>query len=305
MHDIKWIRDNPDAFDQGLARRGLPGEARRLIEIDERRRAAIQKAEAALARRNAASREIGAAKKSNEEAAAQALVAEVARLKAEIPALEAEEKKLSKALDDALAQIPNVPLPAPEVPDGKDPSGNVEHHRFGAKRNNGFASRQHFDLGEDLGQMDFETAAKLSGARFVVLKSGLARLERALGQFMLDVHTNEHGYMEIAPPLLVRDDVMFGTAQLPKFAEDQFSAVRLADEQQQLEQLEAEYKAAKVKPGSFEPEEKPTPLNSRKDRLWLIPTAEVPLTNLVRESIVDEAALPMCFTAGTPCFRAE
>src|SRR5262247_2942243 len=248
MHDIKWIRDNPDAFDRGLARRGLPGEAKRLIEIDERRRAAIQKAEAALARRNAASREIGAAKKSNEEAAAQALMAEVARLKAEIP-----------ALDDALAQIPNLPLP--EVPDGKDPSGNVEHHRFGAKRNYGFAPQQHFDLGEGLGQMDFETAAKLSGARFVVLKSGLARLERALGQFMLDMHTNEHGYMEVAPPLIVRDDVMFGTAQLPKFAEDQFSAVRLADEQQQLEQLEAEHKAAKVKPSSFELEDKLTPLD--------------------------------------------
>src|SRR5215813_8913870 len=307
MHDIKWIRDNPDAFDRGLARRGLAPEAKRLIEIDERRRAAIQKAEAALARRNAASREIGAAKKSNEEAAAQALMAEVARLKAEIPALEAEEKKLSQALDDALAEIPNVPLPAPEVPDGKDPSGNVEHHRFGAKRNYGFTPQQHFNLGETLGQMDFETAAKLSGARFVVLKSGLARLERALAQFMLDVHTNEHGYMEIAPPLLVRDDVMFGTAQLPKFAEDQFSAVRLADEQQQLEQLEAGHKAAKVKPGSFELEDKLTPLNFpiRKDRLWLIPTAEVPLTNLVRESIVDEAALPMRFTAGTPCFRAE
>jgi seryl-tRNA synthetase len=305
MHDIKWIRDNPDAFDRGLARRGLPGEAKRLIEIDERRRAAIQKAEAALARRNAASREIGAAKKSNEEAAAQALMAEVARLKVEIPALEAEEKKLSKELDDALAQIPNLPLP--EVPDGEDPSGNVEHHRFGAKREYGFAPQQHFDLGEDLGQMDFETAAKLSGARFVVLKSGLARLERALAQLMLDLHTNEHGYMEVAPPLLVRDDVMFGTAQLPKFAEDQFSAVRLADEQQQLAQLEAEYKAAKVKPGSFELEDKLTPLNFpiRKDRLWLIPTAEVPLTNLVRESIVDEAALPLRFTAGTPCFRAE
>jgi seryl-tRNA synthetase len=305
MHDIKWIRENPDAFDRGLARRGLPGEAKRLIEIDERRRAAIQKAEAALARRNAASREIGAAKKSNEEAAAQALMAEVARLKAEIPALEGEEKKLSRELDDALAQIPNLPLP--EVPDGKDPSGNVEHHRFGAKRNYGFTPQQHFDVGEALGQMDFETAAKLSGARFVVLKGGLARLERALGQFMLDVHTNEHGYMEVAPPLLVRDDVMFGTAQLPKFAEDQFAAVRLADEEQQLEQLEAEHKGAKVKPGSFELEEKLTPLNFpiRKDRLWLIPTAEVPLTNLVRESIVDEAALPLRFTAGTPCFRAE
>ena len=172
---------------------GLPARRQRLIALDERRRAAIRKAEAAQARRNAASKEIGAAKKSNEEATAQALLAEVAQLKTEIPALEAEEKKLSKELDDALAQIPNLPLPAPEVPDGKDEHDNVEHHHFGAKRNYGFAPKQHFELGEALGQMDFETAAKLSGARFVVLKSGLARLERALGQFMLDLHTNEHG----------------------------------------------------------------------------------------------------------------
>src|SRR4029450_10426543 len=150
-------------------------------------------------------------------------VAEVARLKAEIPALEAEEKKLSKALDDALAEIPNMPLD--EVPDGKDANDNVEHHRFGAKRDYGFVPQQHFDLGEALGQMDFETAAKLSGARFVVLKSGLARLERALGQFMLDVHTTEHGYTEINPPLMVRDEVMFGTTQLPKFEDDQFFAI--------------------------------------------------------------------------------
>jgi seryl-tRNA synthetase len=305
MHDIKWIREHKEEFDRGLARRGFSPEADKLLAIDERRRAAIQKAEAALARRNAASREIGAAKKSNEEAAAQALLAEVARLKAEIPQLEEEAKKASKELDDALAQIPNLPLD--EVPDGNDASDNAEHHRFGAKRNYGFQPEQHFDLGEGLGQMDFETAAKLSGARFVVLKGGLARLERALAQFMLDVHTTEHGYTEVAPPLLVRDDVMFGTAQLPKFAEDQFAVVRLADEKQQLEQLEAEYKAAKVKPGSFELEDKLTPLSfpTRKDRLWLIPTAEVPLTNLVRESIIDEDALPLRFTAGTPCFRAE
>jgi seryl-tRNA synthetase len=293
MHDIKWIRDNPDAFDRGLARRGLPPEAKRLIEIDERRRAAIQKAEAALARRNTASREIGAAKKSNEEAVAQALLAEVARLKAEIPQLEEEAKKASKELDDALAQIPNLPLP--EVPDGKDPGDNVEHHRFGAKRNYGFAPQQHFDLGEALGQMDFETAAKLSGARFVVLKGPLARLERALAQFMLDLHTGEHGYTEVAPPLLVRNDVMFGTAQLPKFAEDQFQTGRpLSDDErasllqdlpeQSLRRLGIEYIA---------------------QPMWLIPTAEVPLTNLVRESIVDEDALPLRFTAGTPCFRAE
>jgi seryl-tRNA synthetase len=325
MHDIKWIRDNPDAFDQGLARRGLPGEAKRLIEIDERRRAAIQKAEAALARRNAASREIGAAKKSNEEAAAQALVAEVARLKAEIPALEAEEKKLSKALDDALAQIPNLPLP--EVPDGKDPSGNVEHHRFGAKRNYGFAPQQHFDLGEGLGQMDFETAAKLSGARFVVLKSGLARLERALGQFMLDVHTTEHGYTEVAPPLLVRSDVMYGTAQLPKFKDDQFSTSRSSNQADELFdnmikeglKLAAAEEIGKGKPAGEVMQQldeifvqQIPEWRKRFDselaeqlKLWLIPTAEVPLTNLVRESIVDEAALPLRFTAGTPCFRAE
>ena len=168
MHDIKWIRDNPEAFDRALARRGLAGEAQRLIEIDERRRAAIQKAEAAQARRNAASREIGAAKKSDDQAAAEKLMAEVAALKDAIPKLEAEEKKLSKELEDALAQIPNLPLD--EVPDGKDENDNVEHHRFGAKRDYGFAPKQHFELGEALGQMDFETAAKLSGARFVVLK---------------------------------------------------------------------------------------------------------------------------------------
>jgi seryl-tRNA synthetase len=293
MHDIKWIREHKEEFDRGLARRGLPPEAGKLLAIDERRRAAIQKAEAALARRNTASREIGAAKKSNEEAVAQALMAEVARLKEEIPALEAEEKRISKELDDALAQIPNLPLD--EVPDGKDASDNVEHHRFGAKRNYGFQPDQHFDLGEALGQMDFETAAKLSGARFVVLKGGLARLERALGQFMLDLHTGEHGYTEVAPPLLVRNDVMFGTAQLPKFAEDQFQTGRpLSDDErasllqdlpeQSLRRLGIEYIA---------------------QPLWLIPTAEVPLTNLVRESIVDEDALPLRFTAGTPCFRAE
>jgi seryl-tRNA synthetase len=293
MHDIKWIREHKEEFDRGLKRRGLPGEADKLLAIDERWRAAIQKAEAALARRNAASREIGAAKKSNEEAAAQTLMAEVARLKEEIPALEAQEKQLSEALDDALAQIPNLPLP--EVPDGKDASDNVEHHRFGAKRSYGFTPQQHFELGEALGQMDFETAAKLSGARFVVLKSGLARLERSLAQFMLDLHTTEHGYTEVNPPLLVRDDVMFGTAQLPKFEADQFWAIRgeLAKAPEAEETLD-------------QTEEGPSFLHVlRWERLGLIPTAEVPLTNLVRESILEEDALPLRFTAGTPCFRAE
>jgi seryl-tRNA synthetase len=294
MHDIKWIREHPDEFDRGLERRGLPPEAKRLIEIDERRRAAIQRAETALARRNAASKEIGAAKRSNEEAAANALVAEIARLKAEIPALEAEEKKASGELETALAQIPNLPLD--DVPDGNDSSDNAEHHRFGAKRDYGFAPRQHFEVGEALGQMDFETAAKLSGARFVVLKKGLARLERALGQFMLDLHTNEHGYTEVSPPLLVRDEVMYGTAQLPKFENDQFFAIQSWD--WLINALEgAEQTGFHAGPGFFE--------TLSSERLGLIPTAEVPLTNLVRESILDEAELPMRLTACTPCFRAE
>jgi seryl-tRNA synthetase len=311
MHDIKWIRDNPDAFDRALARRGLAGEAKRLIEIDERRRAAIQKAEAALARRNAASKEIGAAKKSNEEAAAQALLAEVARLKTEIPGLEAEEKKASKELEDALAWVPNLPLPAPEVPDGKDEHDNVEHHHFGAKRNYGFAPQQHFELGETLGQMDFETAAKLSGARFVVLKKGLARMERALGQFMLDLHTNEHGYTEVNPPLLVRDDVMYGTAQLPKFGDDQFSTYTRASFEGAIEMVSLALEGLEES-SDFRTNRSPraqkildSVYKDIRDRHWLIPTAEVPLTNLVRESILDEAALPMRVTALTPCFRAE
>ena len=316
MHDIKWIREHPDDFDAALARRGLVGEAKRLITVDERRRAVITKLEQAQARRNAASKEVGDAKKQKDEAKAQALMAEVADLKAVIPALEAEEKAASRELDEALAQIPNLPLS--EVPDGEDADGNVEHHKFGAKREYNFTPKQHFELGEALGLMDFETAAKLSGARFVVLKRGLARLERALGQFMLDVHTNEHGYTEVSPPLLVRDDVMFGTAQLPKFAEDQFQATR------QLGDLEVSQEMATVREElrtahaahSTDPDTDmflmmadrgfKTMMNRLYDqRLWLIPTAEVPLTNLVRDSILDEDALPMRLTACTPCFRAE
>ena len=306
MHDIRFIRDNPDAFDRALARRGLASEAKRLIDLDENRRAKILELETAQARRNSASKEIGEAKKSKNEEKARALLAEVTAIKDSMPEMEAQEKKASKALDDVLAQIPNLPLD--EVPDGKDEKDNVEHHRFGARREYAFKPKQHFELGEALGQMDFETAAKLSGARFVVLKKGLARLERALGQFFLDVHTSEpHNYTEVAPPLLVRDEVMFGTAQLPKFAEDQFWAMKWnlvnaawneglegKDENDPMfESLGYE--------GVFQ-----YFLNLlRNDRLGLIPTAEVPLTNLVRESIVDEAQLPMRLTACTPCFRAE
>jgi seryl-tRNA synthetase len=295
MHDIRFIRDNPDAFDRALARRGLEPQAQRLIALDEQRRAKILALETAQARRNAASKEIGEAKKNKDEERAKGLLSEVAALKESIPAMEADERVASKALNDALAEIPNLPLD--EVPDGKDEKDNVEHHRFGAKRDYAFAPRQHFDLGEALGQMDFETAAKLSGARFVVLKKYLARLERALGQFMLDVHTSEpHNYTEIAPPLLVRDDVMFGTAQLPKFTEDQFRAGRVLSYEQRQELLNKMV---------FEDDQAISDdawdeYDQISDGLWLIPTAEVPLTNLVRESIVEEVQLPMRFTACTP-----
>ena len=289
MHDIHFIREHPGLFDRALARRGLQPESKWLIALDEERRKNILELETAQARRNAASKEIGEAKKDKNEERAAGLLAEVAALKESIPAMEAQEKAASKALNDALAEIPNMPLD--DVPDGKDAGDNVEHHRFGAKRDYAFTPKQHFDLGEALGQMDFDTAAKLSGARFVVLKKGLARLERALGQFMLDVHTNEHGYTEVAPPLLVRDQAMFGTGQLPKFLNDQFSLQAGLAAKQFVEFVQAGGPLADIE-GLAAP-------------FWLIPTAEVPLTNLVRESIVDEAQLPMRFTACTPCFRAE
>jgi seryl-tRNA synthetase len=276
MYDIKWIRENPEAFDRGLKRRGLEPLSAKLIALDEKRRAAILKSEQAQARRNAASKEIGEAKKNKDEAKAAALMAEVATLKETMPALDAEQKKLADELDKELAQIPNLPLD--EVPDGADEHGNVEHHMFGAKRNYAFTPKQHFELGEALGMMDFELAAKLSGARFVVLQKGLARMERALGQFFLDTHTSEKGgYTEVNPPLIVREHTMFGTAQLPKFKDDQFFAGNINE----IENL------------------------NKGDDLWLIPTAEVPLTNLVRESVVDENTLPRRYTACTPCFRAE
>jgi seryl-tRNA synthetase len=305
MHDIKWIRDNPEAFDRGLARRGLAPEARRLIAVDERRRAAIATLEQAQARRNAASKEIGEAKRAKDEAGARALMEEVADLKNAIPRMEADEKQASAELDETLSRIPN--LPADDVPDGVDEHGNVEHHAFGAKRNYAFTPKQHFELGEALGQMDFETAAKLSGSRFVILKKGLARLERALGQFMLDLHVTEHGYVEVAPPLLVHDEVMFGTAQLPKFAYDQFMTAR--NLVQYLETIGQDEEQLTLQPrASAEPtivSDETAPPRQLDRRLWLIPTAEVPLTNLVRDSIVEEGELPMRFAACTPCFRAE
>src|SRR6201996_4595261 len=242
MHDIKSIRDNPAAFDAALKRRGLAPLSASLLAIDEKRRTAIMASEQAQARRNSASKEIGDAKKAKDDARAASLMAEVAELKTTMPQLEAATKAADEELARELAAIPNLPLD--EVPDGVDEHGNVQRHVFGAVRNYALTPKPHDDLGDALGYMDFEAAAKLSGARFVVLKKGLARLERAIGQFMLDLHTNEHGYTEVSPPLLVRHEVMFGTAQLPKFREDQFRASKVDD---------------------------------ANDGLWLIPTAEVPL----------------------------
>jgi seryl-tRNA synthetase len=300
MHDIRAIRENPEAFDEGLRRRGLSPRAESLIALDEKRRAAIAALQHAQERRNAASKQIGAAMARKDTVAAEDFRAEVAAAKAKMPQLEAEEREAAAALESELAAIPN--LPADDTPDGKDESDNVERRRWGAPPalEGMNKPREHFEIGESLGLMDFETAAKLSGARFVILKGALARLERALEQFMLDLHTREHGYTEVSPPALVRDAAMFGTAQLPKFENDQFWAVggellhEASDDQiALLDPLDAQ--AALVSRLTL----------IRSSRLGLIPTAEVPLTNLVRESIVEEKTLPLRFTAGTLSFRAE
>ena len=274
MYDLKWIRDNADVFDEGRRRRGLEPLAAAIVGLDETRRAAIGRLQAVQERRNAASREVGAAMKAKDDARAAVLKDEVATLKVDFSALEVEERDAVAALDRLLSEIPNQPLDG--VPVGKDEHDNVLLREVGSRPSFSFPPKEHFELGEALGLMDFETAAKLSGARFVVTRGPLARLERALGQFMLDLHTGTHGYTEVNPPILVRDETMFGTAQLPKFRDDQFLATR-----------ESEVDAGSSK------------------NLWLIPTAEVPLTNLVRDSILDETALPMRLTACTPCFRAE
>ena len=272
MHDIKIIRDDPQAFDAGLAKRGLPPQSARLIEIDERRRKTIATLQEMQQSRNDASKQIGAAKAKKDEALAQKLLDEVAHLKAKIQAGEEEERAISAELDRELGAIPNIPYD--NVPVGPDETANVEYRRHGTPREMNFAPKEHFDLGEALGLMDFETAAKLSGTRFAVLKGQLARLERAIGNFMLNLHTGEFGYTEVNPPLLVKDSTMYGTAQLPKFADDQFAVFKGQSREDQ-------------------------------DRYWLIPTAEVSLTNLVRESILSEDELPLRLTAWTPCFRAE
>ncbi|KAF2992838.1 serine--tRNA ligase [Methylocystis sp. MJC1] len=330
MYDIKWIRENAEVFDKGRERRGLAPMSAELFALDDARRAAIAELQKAQERRNAASKEIGAAMKAGDSAKAEALKAEVAQIKDNWPALEQAERDAIAALDTALSSIPNTPLDA--VPDGKDENENVEVFRWGTPRTFDFTAKEHFEIGEGLGFMDFETAAKLSGARFVVNKGPLARLERALAQFMLDLHTGEHGYMEVNPPLLVRDEAMVGTAQLPKFDEDQFY-VSYTPELSKLAAANAlEGSAAKQEAAAAAAREKldagaqnrhglqleeiakkQQASRSREaaaalrnaDHYWLIPTAEVPLTNLVRESILDESQLPIRMTAGTYCFRAE
>ncbi len=262
MHDIRWIRDNPEAFDNALARRGLAPESVSLVALDSRRRAAQTEAQTLQSERNALSKEIGRAKSEGREAGD--IIARVGAMKDRLGQLEAEQKEAEAALTAALEVIPNLPFD--DVPVGEDEEANVEVRRDGERPAFDFEPRQHFDLGEALGEMDFDTAATLSGARFVLLSGRLARLERALAQFMLDTHTGEFGYTEVSPPVLVRDHVLYGTGQLPKFAEDQYRT---------------------------------------EEGMWLIPTAEVPLTNLAAGRTVDENTLPRRYTAHTLCFRSE
>jgi seryl-tRNA synthetase len=306
MYDIKWIRENAEAFDRGLKRRGLEPLADALFALDDKRRAAIAKSQEAQERRNAISKEIGAAMKAADTACAEALKLEVAELKTALAAYQTEEREAIAALDKALAEIPNSPLD--DVPDGKDENDNVELPRENHPKRLEFTfqPKEHFDIGEALGLMDFEAATKISGARFVVLKGALARLERALGQFMLDLHTGEHGYTEVNPPILVRDEAMFGTAQLPKFENDQFFALKWDLAQAaRSEGLRGEEDDWMFETLGYEGMFRWFVDLLESDRLSLIPTAEVPLTNLVREKIIDEKELPLRFTACTPCFRAE
>lgn len=264
MFDIRWIRENSEAFDKALARRGYEASAEKLIALDEARRSHIASLQEAQERRNAASKEIGRAKASGDEAAAQALIDEVAKIKSFIQEGEEVERRLIADLEAALAVIPNLPLD--DVPDGEDEADNVEFKKWGEKPSFDFEPKEHFELGEAQGGMDFATAAKLSGSRFVLLKGQIARLERAIGQFMMDVHTQQNGYTEVSPPLLVHGSALYGTGQLPKFEEDLF------------------------KTGGEH---------------YLIPTAEVPLTNMVAGEILAEDELPLRVTALTYCFRSE
>jgi seryl-tRNA synthetase len=323
VFDIKWIRDNAAAFNEGLKRRGLEEpKAVDLIALDDKRRATLTTLQDAQSRRNAASKEIGKAKGAKDEATASKLMAEVAALKDQIAKGEEDERKLDAEIKAALEVIPN--LPRADVPDGKDEKDNAEVRKVGTPGKFDFAPRQHFEIGEALGLMDFEAAQKISGARFVVLKGALARLERAIGSFMLDLHTGESGYVEHNPPLLVRTQSAYGTGNLPKFADDLFrteiaSQAKLVEAiveavdgwiDQQINMADLLLERDKVNRDDLE-KFALDHIRSRASNLldqntrWLIPTAEVSLTNLVRESIIEEAQLPMRLTAWTPCFRSE
>ena len=270
MHDIKLIRDNPKWLDNGLERRNLAHQSADIVKLDAERRALQTQLQEILQKRNDLSKQIGELKRSGGDATA--ITEEVAKLKALVPELEAKEQEAAKKIDEVLSATPNVP--ADDVPYGKDEANNLELRKFGdITRKN--SAKEHYELGEKLKLMDFDTAAKMSGSRFTILKGQLAQLERALSNFMLDVHTQQFGYTEISPPLMVKDEIMYGTGQLPKFRDDQFIVGRVNE-------------AGQVEPSH-----------------WLIPTAEVPLTNVVYDAIVDADELPLRFVARTPCFRAE
>ena len=311
MHDIRAIRENAALYDAAWARRGLAPQAQKIIDIDAKLRTASTAKQEAEAQRNASSRAIGQAKAQKNEAEAEKLMTQVAALKQRIEETGIEEAKLSKQRDDLLASLPN--LPDPQVPDGADEHGNVEVRRWyktgGGEPPALDLTADHVTLGENLGMMDFEAAARLSGARFVALKGPLARLERALAAFMLDKHTTQNGFTEVAPPLLVKDHVMFGTGQLPKFVDDQFTAARTVSREELLFEALDRFDDEFAKRGG---QAKPTEVMKEllevaptREDFWLIPTSEVALTNLVREQILAEDTLPTRMTADTPCFRAE
>jgi seryl-tRNA synthetase len=307
MHDIRFIRETPEAFDAGLKKRGLAPLSAELLEIDKRRRAAISESESAQARRKALSRQIGMAKGKGEPV--DALMAEVAALEDSLKTGEALAAGLDAELTRRLEVLPNLPFD--DVPDGTDETGNVELRRIGNQRNFSFVPKDHVALGEATGEMDFAAAVKISGSRFVFLKAHLAKLERALAQFMLDLHTTEGGYTEVNPPLLVKDNAVYGVGQLPKFADDMFMASRMRSRQELLDSAldyATETEQEQLRSGAITLKQAVALAVNRapsREDLWLIPTAEVSLTNLVNDTVLDEKELPLRYTAWTPCFRSE
>ena len=310
MLDIKWIRENPDRLDEALANRGAAPASAELVRLDEARREHLKRLQDLQGRRNEASREIGKAKATGDEALADRLIAEIAEIKAEIQQGEETERQIDADLQERLASLPNVPLP--DVPVGRDETDNLEIRKAGEKPDFAFAPKEHYELGETLGLMDFESAGRISGSRFTILKGQLARLERAIGQFMLDLHVSEHGYEEIDPPLLVRNEAMYGTSQLPKFGEDLFIGASMSGRADQTNRILDAYTTdadlERLRSGAIGFRDLVAEVLDRAptaEEYWLIPTAEVPLTNMVRERTLGSNDLPMRLTALTPCFRSE